>query len=124
MMSKQLIESIYSTRVDNLTQISLLVNHCFGDETILNFPQTYLTNHVNAIHLNFKPYKCLQCDYAASNTQLLREHVKLKHDSDATVANKKRGRPCAEGGPKYKRDRSGRLPKPFKCDQCDFASQG
>ena len=62
--------------------------------------QTYLTNHVNAIHLNFKPYKCDQCDYANSAAQGLRDHIQKKHGSGEEGSVKKYG-----------------------CDQCDFTTK-
>ena len=61
--------------------------------------QTYLTNHVNAVHLSFKPYKCDQCTYSNSTAMGLKDHVQKKHGEGKERSRK-------------------------QCDQCEFTYQG
>ena len=39
----------------------------------------YLREHTNGVHLNIKPYKCDQCDFASAYSVTLQGHIKASH---------------------------------------------
>ena len=43
------------------------------------FDKQTLLRHVNAIHLNIKPFQCDICDFKASQKGTVNSHVKRKH---------------------------------------------
>ena len=43
------------------------------------FDKQTLKNHLNAIHLNIKPFQCDTCDFKATQKGTVKSHVKRNH---------------------------------------------